>query len=80
MPLFRSGGVRSAAKTAAVRLAEVQDAIEKILECGQAFAVSGRRLTRADLAELYRQEERLEVLCRREARGGIRVRRAGPIA
>lgn len=68
------------AKSAAVRLSEVQDAIEAILERGQSFKLNGRMLTRADLAELYKQEERLETLAAREARGGMRVRRVVPIA
>lgn len=68
------------AQTAAEQLEEIQTAISRILTHGQAFEVNGRVYRRADLATLYKQEERLKALVAREARGGIKVRRVVPVA
>ena len=45
-------------KTLGERLASVQKAIEQV-EAGQEYEIDGRKLKRADLEVLYRQEERL---------------------
>lgn len=79
-PFVVSGGVPELAKTAAERLTEIQTAISKVLTHGQTEMINGRRVTRADLEVLYREEKELEAAAAREARGGIRVRRAVPIA
>ena len=46
------------AKTLGERLKSVQAAIEKA-ERSQSYEIDGRKLTRADLATLYKQEEKL---------------------
>ncbi len=68
------------AKSYAQQLEEVQAAIEAIESGAQSLTVEGiRSLTRADLATLYKREERLQGLALREARGGgIRVRYGVP--
>lgn len=68
------------AKTKAQQLAEIQAAITDVLTKGQSFALNGRRYTRADLADLLREEKELEAAVAREDRGGIRNRRVVPIA
>lgn len=48
------------AATLAARLASVQAAIAEIEGNAQGITMEGRTYTRADLATLYRQEEKLE--------------------
>lgn len=57
-------------KTTAQQLDQVQAAIESIELGGQAYEFKGRTMTRADLATLYKREERLKALLAREGRGG----------
>ena len=59
--------------TLAQRLANVQTAIAAIETGQQSFSYEGRTYTRADLATLYAQEERLESRIERADNGGRRV-------
>lgn len=73
-----------AIKTYAEQLESVQAAIAKIEADGQAYGMGkggvSLSLTRANLAELYRREERLQALVAREQRGGgIGVRFVTPV-
>lgn len=61
-------------KSTLEKLTQVQAAIDAIETGAQEYWIGDRRLTRADLDDLYRREERLEVKLSRENRGGIRVR------
>ena len=68
------------AKTYAEQLDEVQAAITKIEGGAQSYTgPTGRQLTRADLATLYKREERLMLQVKRESRGGITVRSVTPV-
>ncbi len=68
------------AKSYAQRLEEIQSAIEAIELGAQSFSIADRSFTRADLATLYKQEQRYVGLAAREANGrsGPRVWRAVP--
>ena len=70
-----------ALKTILERLESVQSAIAKIEAGGQAYSISGRSLSRADLTSLYEQEKYLEARYARESsgNGGISVTRITPI-
>lgn len=63
------------------QLAEVQDAITKILTKGQSWSAGGASLTRADLPTLEAREKRLIPLVARETRNarGARVRGITPV-
>lgn len=54
----------------ATQLASVRAAIAAIEAGGQEVQFDGRRVKFADLAALYKREERLTGLAAREARGG----------
>lgn len=54
----------------ATQLASVRAAIAAIEEGGQEVQFEGRRVKFADLAVLYKREERLTPLAARESRGG----------
>lgn len=54
----------------ATQLASVRAAIAAIESGGQEVQFEGRRIKEADLAVLYKREERLTGLAAREARGG----------
>lgn len=47
-------------QTAQERLAEVQDAIKKVLYGGQSYQIGSRKLTRADLSLLREMEKELK--------------------
>lgn len=69
------------AKTFADQLDEVQAAITKIEGGAQGYTgPTGRQVTRADLATLYKREERLMMLVNRQSQGGIRVRSVTPVS
>jgi hypothetical protein len=70
-----------AIKTYIAQLEEIQTAITQILTGGQAYTISGRALTRGDLATLYAQEKRLMPLAIKENSGrtGPRVRGITPV-
>jgi len=63
-----------AIKTYAEQLESVQQTIERIETTGQAYGISGRSLTRADLNTLYEREKYLRRQVNRAARGGVRTR------
>ena len=68
-----------ATKTYQEQLENVQAAIEKIEDSGQAYSISGRSMSRADLPTLYERERWLRKKAAREARGGgIRIRGGTP--
>ncbi|MFQ5473939.1 MAG: hypothetical protein ACE5FA_13800 [Dehalococcoidia bacterium] len=68
-----------ATKTYQLQLEQVQAAIDAIELRGQSYAIGERTLKRSDLGELYRREERLRRLAKREAAGGgIRARYGTP--
>ena len=62
-----------AIKTYTEQLEEVQTAISAILGGAQSYAIGNRSLTRANLKELYAQEERLLKLVARETAGGLGI-------
>ncbi len=68
-----------AVQTYAEQLEQVQAAIRAIEMGCQSYTIDNRQLTRANLADLYKREERLRTLAAREARGGMRVRYAVPL-
>jgi hypothetical protein len=68
------------AKTYLEQLESVQNAIATIEAGGQAYTISGRALTRGDLATLYNREKWLRSQVEREASGGgIRARGVIPV-
>lgn len=67
-----------AVESYSTQLERVQTTIATIEEAGQAHAVNGRQLTRADLEVLYAREKWLRKMVAREVRGGIRMRQAVP--
>ncbi len=69
-----------ALKTTLEQLESVQNAIATIEEGGQAYSISGRSLSYADLETLYRRETFLTAKYNRESTGsgGISVRRFTP--
>lgn len=67
-----------ALKTTLAQLEEVQTAISAVMS-GQAYSISGRALTRADLAALTEREATLLARYKREQRGGIGVKFATPV-
>lgn len=67
-----------AVKTTLEQLEEVQAAISAVMS-GQAYSISGRALTRADLAALTAREDALLARYNREQRGGIATRFATPV-
>lgn len=60
------------------QLEEVQAAIATIEGGAQSYTFYNRQVTRANLADLYRREQRLRVQVARESRGGIRMQGAIP--
>ena len=73
-----------AIKTYTEQLESVQAVIEKIETEGQAYSLDkagvSTTLTRANLAALYKREERLRIMAARESSGGgIGVRFASPL-
>ena len=65
--------------TYAEQLANVQAAIEAIETGAQSYSINGRSFQRADLETLYKREQRLMRMVRRESRGGIVVRGGTPV-
>jgi hypothetical protein len=65
-----------AIKTYTEQLESVQTAIATIESGGQAYSISGRSMSRADLETLYAREKWLRGMAARESAGrsGIRVR------
>jgi hypothetical protein len=65
------------------QLESVQAAIARIEAGGQSYSITtssgSRTVTRANLSELYKQEERLRRLVDRQTRGGIRVIGGTPV-
>lgn len=59
-------------------LAEIDTAIETVIERGQTVEVNGRRITRANLSELWAMRKQVAGLEDREERGGMRVRQVVP--
>jgi hypothetical protein len=53
------------------QLAEVQQAISRIVTGGQAYTAEGRAMTKADLGVLQERETLLEQKLARAQRGGI---------
>lgn len=73
-------GCRLAIKTYNEQLESVQALIAKLESGVASLEVSGKKYTQHDLATLYKREERLLPLAKRESRGGgIRVRGVIPI-
>lgn len=67
-------------KTYSQQLDDVQAAISAIEGGAQSYTgPSGRQVTKADLATLYKREERLQGMVAKESRGGIRVRGVTPV-
>ncbi len=63
------------------QLTRVQSAIAAIENGGQDITYNGRRVTMADVQTLYKRESDLIRRISRQSRGGgLRVRRATPIA
>ena len=67
-----------ALRTTTEKLESVQAAIAAIEGGAQSYSISGRSLTRANLAELYKQERFLEKKLARESAGGIGIQYAVP--
>lgn len=63
-----------AVKTYTEQLESVQAAIEAIETGAQSYAIAGRSLTRANLPDLYKREERLLALVERETNTGLVVK------
>lgn len=59
-------------------LAEVDTAIEAILQKGQSYTINGRTFTRANLGELRRFRQELRAQDATDSSGGIRVRYGVP--
>jgi hypothetical protein len=71
------------ARTLQQQLDDVDAAIARIEGGAQSYTVSGAEsgvsYTRADLAELYKQRDRLQAAVNRGTTGGIRTRLARPL-
>lgn len=61
------------------QLAEINRAITAVVERGQRYKIGDRELWRPDAEWLFAERRRLEPLAKREASGGIRVRRVVPL-
>ena len=70
-----------AVKTYLEQLESCQSAIAAIEAGAQSLTISGKQYTKADLATLYKREERLMPLAAKESSGrrGIRVRGITPV-
>lgn len=58
-------------KTAAEQLAEVNEAISKVLEGGQSYQIGSRKLTRASLTELFARQKELQAEVNAEGESGL---------
>lgn len=65
--------------TTAEQLASVQAAIAAIEGGAQSYEISGRKVTRADLATLYSREEVLLTRQQRESRGSFSLATHGEV-
>ena len=66
-------------KTNAEMLSAVQDAIYRIVSYGQSVQFEDRRVSEADLDQLYKIEAYYQKKVNKDARGGMRIRGGTPV-